>query len=206
MPFLKQEHIEGGQLLLWEIRESLDELQALADEFTNDPAYLAITHTKRKREWLCSRLLLQLAQCSPTDLHYNEHGKPALQNPHFAHISISHSAKLAGLYLHPNQTIGIDIEAIGRDFSRVETRYLSTAERQLATELENGKALFWCIKEAAYKAAGIPGLIFNQQIEITKNEDGELQAHVHSSNDFRYKISQLKLNDQLIVCLTLSNE
>jgi len=205
MPLFQQYHIENGILLLWEMTESTEEILAFAGEFERDPNFKQITHPQRQREWLCVRKLLQSAACHHHQISYTENGKPVINHPTFKSISISHSSKMAGVFLHPGEMAGLDIESADRNFAKVERKYLSAAESELAAQIPDGLAWFWCIKEAAYKAAGIPGLIFNQQIEIEKGIDGTLQAIVMGNHTLRFKIHQKKIDGQLIVCLSLQS-
>ncbi|WP_372775117.1 4'-phosphopantetheinyl transferase superfamily protein [Mangrovibacterium sp.] len=201
MPLLKQNVIDEGLLLLWEMTESDDEISLFANDYHSHPDFLKIHHPQRQKEWLCIRRLLHYAKCD-LPITYNQNGKPQIEHEYYKSISISHSAKLAGLYLHPSKLAGLDIESEDRNFKRVEKKYLCESEIELANKLTNGPGLFWCMKEAAYKAAGIPGLIFNEQIEINMSSDGSFTVHVYGNEELIFQVYQLKLAEQLIVCLT----
>lgn len=205
MPLIKQEEIAGGLLLLWEITEDLELMNVLAEEFTNDPTYLKITHPKRKKEWLAVRLLQKVAGCNKEQFHYNDVGQPCIDHPVYKSISISHSSNLVGIYLHTKPTTGLDIESEDRNFVRVEKKYLSDEESQMAKETQNGYGWFWCIKEAAYKAAGIPGLAFRDQINIDLQKNGSPEVKIKGESHLCFNIYQKKLSGQLIVCLTLQS-
>jgi len=206
MPFLEQRKIDDGLLLLWEMTESQEEIENFAKEFDVDPNYKKTAHPKRKREWLCVRKLLQVAACEHHQITYDENGKPLIDHQSFNSISISHSAKLAGVFLHPNEMAGLDIESVERNFSAIEKKFLSPAESALATQFTQGLALFWCIKEAAYKAAGLPGLVFNEQIQIEIDELGNLAVNVKRNGLMKFKIHRQMSAGQLIVCLTILRE
>ena len=202
MPLIELTTIENGSLLLWDMSETQDELRKLGEEFTADPAFLCISHPRRQREWLTIQLLLRQAGCKGL-LHYNENGKPCINHSKYKSVSISHSTKLAGLFLHPEMMSGLDIESAERNFAKVEKKFLNSAESKLARQIPDGPGLFWCMKEAAYKAAGIPGLIFNKQIEIKPNTEGDLMVSVVGRSTLNFKIYRRKIAGQLIVCLTL---
>lgn len=205
MPLFQQYHIDNGILLLWEMTESPEELREFAGQFQDNPNYQKITHPQRQREWLCVRRLLQSAACHHHQISYTANGKPVINHPVFKSISISHSSKMAGVFLHPGDLAGLDIESAERNFAKVEQKYLSPSESELAAQIPDGQAWFWCIKEAAYKAAGIPGLVFNRQIEIKKGTNGELLATVLGAEPMKFKIHQKKIGGQLIVCLSLQS-
>ncbi len=203
MPFLKETTINGGLLLLWEMSETTEEILLLAKKFTSKPAFEKITLPKRQREWLAVRLLLDHAGCT-ADISYDENGKPCLEHSEFQSISISHSNKIAGVYLHPSPQAGLDIEATNRNYNKIAGKYLAPDEYQLATATNNGYALFWCIKEAAYKAAGIPGLIFNEQIKISQpTTPDSFKVDVISDQLISFPVDYLQIDDQILVCLSL---
>ncbi len=199
MPLVKTLKTGGGTLFVWEMSESPDSLLALYPEACNDPAFSRISSPKRRQEWLSVRALLNAAGCSPSQLGYTESGKPGIDHPQYRWVSISHSDKLAGLFLHPSLRAGLDIENLNRNFVRVEQKYLSEPERLLASTIPDGHGLFWCIKEAVFKAAGIPGILFADQISITSGEGNKLEAKLTSENDYHFTIDHFRLNEQLIV-------
>ncbi|WP_163707939.1 4'-phosphopantetheinyl transferase family protein [Mangrovibacterium lignilyticum] len=203
MPFIEHCNIDNGLLLLWEMTETPEELQEFEQEFADNADYLKISHPKRQREWLTVQQLLRNANCSPQLITRDSNGKPGINHQLYQSVSISHSAKLAGIFLHPGTMVGLDIEDAERDFARVEKKYLSREESALAKRIPNGAGLFWCIKEAAYKAAGIPGLVFTEQIEISETEPGTLTTTVYGNSTLEFKIYQRMIAGQLIVCLTL---
>jgi phosphopantetheinyl transferase len=203
MPLIKHRKTEGGLLLLWEISESLEQLVLLGKEFIKDPAYQKITHPKRQKEWLTVRLLQQAANCTQHQFRYNETGQPCIDHPFFRSISISHSSDLVGIFLHRDKTTGLDIESENRNFIRVEKKYLTEEEAYWAKRIPNGYGWFWCIKEAAYKAAGVPGLIFRDQINIYQQKNGSLGVSVQLKLPLYFDIHQEKFHGQLIVYLTV---
>jgi len=205
MPLLQQYYIDNGILLLWEMTETTEEIREFASKFQDNPNYLKITHPQRQREWLCVRKLIEAAACHHHQIGYTENGKPVINHSTFKSISISHSSNMAGVFLSSEEMAGLDIESADRNFAKVERKYLSSSESELAAQITDGLAWFWCIKEAAYKAAGIPGLVFNQQIEIKKGTNGELEATVWGEEPMKFKIDQKKINGQLIVCLSLQS-
>ena len=201
MPLLKKIPVNNGLLILWSIREPLEALEQMLPEALDIPQYRAISHTRRKREWLAVRLLMREVNCPAGQLFYAENGQPRLNNPTYKHISISHSDSLAGIFLHPSQAVGLDIEQADRDFLRIEQKYLSPEERQLARTISGGHGLFWCIKEAVYKLADTPGLHFAGQIRIYLQEDSELAVALINESTKTFRIHHFETEGQLIVCL-----
>ena len=200
MPFLDEIKIDEGKLFLWEITEPIETMLKLGRDFTRETKFLGIKNEKRQLEWLAVRLLLQQAGCDNEQISYTENGRPCIRNSSFQSISISHSNKLAGVFLHPKEHCGLDIESADRDFGRIEKKYLSAEESALASQTENGLGWFWCIKEAVYKAAGIAGIVFNQQIMILPAATNEYLSNLQIEPPIQFKIFRKKLADQLLVC------
>ena len=205
MPLLKKTEIENGILLLWEMTESADFLIRMFPEALTDPIFNKISSLKRQQEWLTVRALIKAAGCSPEQLSYSRTGQPRIDHPDYNQISISHSDKLAGLFLHGKFPVGLDVENSKRNFIRVERKYLSPGERLLARAITNGHGLFWCIKEAVFKAAGIPGILFAEQICIGMNRENQLTATLKHDAEHLFIIRSLELGEQLIVCVIAEN-
>jgi phosphopantetheinyl transferase len=205
MPLLKKIEIGNGILLLWEMTESAAFLVKTFPEALTDPVFNKISSPKRQQEWLAVRGLIKAAGCRPEQLSYFQTGQPRIDHPDYNQISISHSDKLAGLFLHEKYPVGLDIENSKRNFLRVEGKYLSPGERILAHAIPNGHGLFWCIKEAVFKAAGIPGIFFAEQICISLNSESRLTATLRHNAEHRFIIHSLELGEQLIVCVIAEN-
>ena len=201
MPLIKKIPVFDGLLLIWELSETTDQLKQLIPEAASTPEFQSLNNPKRQKEWLATRLLLKEINCAHTQLSYDKNGRPHIHHPQYKQISISHSDKLAGIFMHPSQTIGLDIENVNRDFIRVEKKYLSPQEMELARTINNGHGLFWCIKEATYKAAGIPGIHFSKEIHINLLPDKELSVALSQQKQRLFNICHFLINKQLVVCL-----
>ncbi|MBD5180731.1 MAG: 4'-phosphopantetheinyl transferase superfamily protein [Bacteroidales bacterium] len=92
----------------------------------------------------------------PSQVDHHPDGSPFL--PGFdGYISISHSRESVAIALNPHHRIGIDTETWRPQLERVKHKFLSTRELEVY-QGNPGLLLAWCMKEAAYKAAGIKGL------------------------------------------------
>ena len=91
----------------WHATESSDELSRLVNLTEEQKAFLAgLSLEKRKREYLSTRLLLNLA--SPEkELKFLTNGKPVFTDG--SHLSISHCENLAGL-ITSSGNVGLDIQ------------------------------------------------------------------------------------------------
>ena len=90
-------------------------------------------------------------------------------------ISISHCARFAAVIAHPEESVGIDIESLSRDFSAVERKALSEDEKDDLSDHNTNQqlAIYW------YKRMSRNGVDFARQIEVerfTPREEGELEA------------------------------
>ena len=147
--------------------DKLEELQK-----TSSPA--------RRKEKLAVRALLNVMFPEKLYLGHHDNGKPYLQNC-AVEISISHCARFAAIISHPEESVGIDIESLGRDFSAVERKALSEDEKDDLSDHNTNQqlAIYWCAKEAIYKRMSRSGVDFARQIEVerfTPRDEGELEA------------------------------
>ena len=64
---------------------------------------------------------------------------------------------------------GIDVERVDRNFGRVMSRYMTSAEASLSGQ-EHWPAVVWCAKEALFKMAGREGVDFKRDMELLSVE------------------------------------
>lgn len=198
MPLSKTITLQDGILLIWELSEPVSALISLFPAALTDPVFKKITSPKRQQEWLTIRVLLREAGCTPGQLKYLETGQPRIIHPEYRWISISHSDRFAGLFLHKKHPVGLDLENSGRNFIRVAHKYLSPEEKLLADSFPNGHGLFWCIKEAVYKAAQTPGIHFAEQICIESGNKNILAVSLITKSKHPFDLHYFKMDEQLI--------
>lgn len=101
---------------------------------------------------------------------------PGISRP----ISVSHSRNLAALAVgaRAGSRIGIDAEEARMQLARVAPRVLSKRELDQYSQLPDGLLRAWTMKEALYKAAGIPGLDFSTDIVLPDPADADCVATV----------------------------
>ncbi len=159
--------IHNNRLALWKIEESIGELENLLEpHHLQHQTYQTISSESRKKEWLATRLLVkELLGHWPTISHYPS-GQPFIENSPLA-ISISHSHDMAGVLLGTNKQLGLDIENESRNIEKVLNRFLSKIEyQQIKDATMQLKILYWCTKEAVYKAMGTNNIEFSKRIII----------------------------------------
>ena len=183
MGLYKRENLENGaEICVWEISEDEDELRRLCAPIPSDELeeLQIISSPVRRKEKLAVRALLNVMFPEKLYLGHHDNGKPYLQNC-AVEISISHCARFAAIIAHPEESVGIDIESLGRDFSAVERKALSEDEKDDLSDHNTNQqlAIYWCAKEAIYKRMSRSGVDFARQIEVerfTPRDEGELEA------------------------------
>ena len=203
MPLFKSIAVPGGLLSVWQITESSDELLSFfnAEEIA-DPAFQKFTYEKRKCEWLATRALLKQMISSPFQISYTESGKPLLNDPVYAHISISHSRDFVAVLIHKQLDIGIDIESMDRNYAPIRKRYLSEIELEHVNESPLLQCIYWCAKEAVFKLVKEEGVDFRKQIEIVAfdPQQNTFLARFVSGNQQRiYHLQHTTFNEHCMV-------
>ena len=128
---------------------------ASASRFQND---------KRRREHLAWRRVVRSELGRGVVIDYNEVGAPVVDTPN-THISVAHCAQSVAVAI-ANEPIGVDIEALDRNYERVKSRFMSPAEEALSS-LEAWPAVVWTAKEAIYKLYGKREVDLTEDIRIT---------------------------------------
>ena len=206
MPIILNKYETTFRLALWSLTEDLDFFEEKAHLSAADKeSYAQITSISRKKEWLAVRVLLNEVLGFWPQIKYTETGKPLLQN-HARHLSVSHSKEMVGILLCTNPYAGIDIERTDRSIEKVSARFLSNAElEQLNQQPESfSRILYWCAKEAIFKAVSESNILFSKQIFIeTVKTDGTIKGHFHSrSEELDFVLNYMELNKHMIVWTT----
>lgn len=161
----KQTVEENATLGLWEITETVDELLEILnfDPFIIQDISLFASE-KRKLEYLAARVLLQEVLGEKKTITYTKNGKPYLVDKSHQ-ISITHTGKYVAIILHPTYRVGIDVEKISDKVVRVQSKFLSEAERSAVdmTTTKTHLALLWSAKEALYK------ILEQEEVAYTKH-------------------------------------
>lgn len=201
MPLEHHIEIGGGVMLTWALTEDA-EFKKWAIKYRYYPAFLRLNSTKRKKEWIAVQRLLNAVGLDSSKIYYNDQGKPFVNDVRYKYISISHSKKSAGIFLHPDKNIGIDIETKARNFENIAHKYLSPEEEKIARKLPEGLAHLWCIKEAMFKVVGIPMDEFNPYTDVhiqEKNEKVEVAVDCRPKSQF--ELLRMDFGHQLILCV-----
>mgnify|MGYP001609478497 CR=1 FL=1 len=137
------------------------------------------------------------------EITYAKSGKPLLDTG--VKISISHSyEKLAVLFSFNEEEVGVDIEQVRDKIMKITTKFLSTDElKELEGTTYEKYTLYWAAKEAIYKAAGIEGLIFAQQMTmdpfVLSHGGGKIMARLkHPASKKQFTLHYRLIEDYVL--------
>ena len=173
MPFLKEFIINHNtKIKLWKL--SLGEL----DYYELDEYDSNLINSKKnklaKEQFLAVRKTLKLENPS-YKIRYDESGKPSINSD--LNISISHSNHMAAIVFSGYSRTGIDIELKENKIINIKDKFLNESEK-LKDESQSDVdylTMIWTAKESIYKALGIKGVSFSDDITIKNisNNKGE---------------------------------
>ncbi len=179
--YLSRELDNGALISIWEISESEEELLRLSSVPADELEELQLTrNSARRRERLAVRALLNELFDGKVYLGHHDNGRPFLQNS-LIEISISHTNRFVTILTHPEDSVGVDIESLDRNFSAVEKKALSEEEIESLSDKQRNThlAIYWSAKEAIFKRMSLTDVDFSKQIFIkrfTPRDSGELTA------------------------------
>jgi len=209
MGLLYSRELENGATIsMWEIVESEEELLNLCSIPNDEIEELQLTKSvARRREKLAVRALLNELFDGKVYLGHHDNGRPFLQNS-LIEISISHTSRYVCVLTHPEESVGVDIESLNRDFSAVEKKALSLEEIENLSEKSRNLhlAIHWSAKEAVYKRMSLSDVDFSKQIEIkrfTPRESGEIDAVflTRDGQELEFEVNYEVFNDHILAWL-----
>lgn len=183
MPIINIYEQENGAWAVWKITESEVTLTLLSSEHC--PAN--ITHPTKRAEFFAARILLReicTRMAIPfRGLHKDRHGKPFLTDADWQ-ISLTHSYPYVAVQVQRHDPVGIDLEQPKPKLYRIASRFLSAAElADAGTDLIK-LCIYWSAKEALFKIAGTPGVIFSKDLVIEPfscNSAGILSSYIQTA-------------------------
>lgn len=129
---------------------------------------------KRDQEKAGTRFLLNhLLGSEDYELTYTVHNKPFIKNSE-VHISISHSHDKLAIILNKTENTGIDIEQVRDKVLRIRHKFLNAEESDFVKNDIEKHLTIWAAKEAMYKAYGLKGVDFKEQMCVQKIENSEV--------------------------------
>jgi len=166
MPFLKEFIInDKTKIKLWKV--IIGELNT--EELNNDEKNLLKLKKNNilREQFLATRKVLALEN-SDYKITYNNNGKPSLNSKY--NISISHSHQIAAVLISDNSKIGLDVQLNENKIFNIQDKFLNPTEKLNIGENPSLKILtmIWTSKESIYKAVGLKGILFSDNIKIEK--------------------------------------
>ena len=200
MPFLKDFIINNStKILLWKIMPGeLNEIHLSMD----DKNLLKTRKGKNSKEYfLAVRKLLQNEDPELT-INYNSQGKPYLNTQ--KGISISHSKEIAAIGISNEIDFGIDVQYKTDKILNIQNKFLSNNEKQNLGDTPSLESLIklWSAKESIYKALGIKGVSFSNDLEIDIKKNKDLFKVGYSKKDnnkIKFDLSFFNI-DEYTVC------
>jgi len=166
MPFLKEFIInEKTNIKLWKVM--IGELNT--KELNSDEKKLLKLKKSNllKEQFLATRKVLALEN-SNYKITYDINGKPSLNSKY--NISISHSHEIAALAISDNSNIGIDVQLKENKIFNIQNKFLNKSEKSNIGDDPTVDILtmVWASKESIYKAIGLKGISFSENIKVDK--------------------------------------
>ena len=155
MPFLKEFIMnEKTKIKLWKVM--IGELNT--KELNNDDKNLLKLKKSNilREQFLATRKILALEN-SDYKITYDINGKPLLNSIY--NISISHSHEIAAIAISDNSNIGLDVQLKESKIFNLQIGDDPTVD--ILT-------MVWTSKESIYKAIGLKGISFTENIKIDK--------------------------------------
>ena len=166
MPFLKEFIInEKSKIKLWKVM--IGELNT--KELNNDDKNLLKLKKSNilREQFLATRKILALEN-SDYKITYDINGKPLLNSIY--NISISHSHEIAAVAISDNSNIGLDVQLKESKIFNLQNKFLNKSEKSNIGDDPTVDILtmVWTSKESIYKAIGLKGISFTENIKIDK--------------------------------------
>ena len=166
MPFLKEFIInEKTKIKLWKV--ILGELNPKKLNNEEIKLFKLKKSNLLKEQFLATRKILSIEN-SDYIITYDLDGKPIL-NSEF-NISISHSHEIAALVISNNLKFGMDVQFKESKILNIQNKFLNEFEKINIGHDPSIDILtmIWTSKESIYKAIGLKGISFSENIKIDK--------------------------------------
>ena len=166
MPFLKEFIInDKTKIKLWKVM--IGELNT--KELNSDEKNLLKLKKSNilREQFLATRKILALEN-SDYKITYDINGKPSLNSKY--NISISHSHEIAAIAISDNSNIGLDVQLKENKIFNIQNKFLNKSEKSNIGDDPTVDILtmVWTSKESIYKAIGLKGISFSENIKIDK--------------------------------------
>lgn len=168
-----------------------------------------ISNEERRTQWMASRVLLKnlLKTTSFVDIYVDQYGRPEIQNFDYR-MSISHTKDYAAVVISDRYTVGVDVESLRHDLSRLKHKFMRPDELA-ATPPDHALAyilMHWSAKEVMYKIYYRRKLDFKDHMgvepfDLANNlDEGEFYGWVRKGEyDRRFHLKYQRIEDYYMV-------
>ena len=205
MPFLKEFIInEKTKIKLWKV--ILGELNPKKLNNEEIKLFKLKKSNLLKEQFLAIRKILALEN-SDYIITYDLDGKPIL-NSEF-NISISHSHEIAALVVSNKKIIGLDVQFKESKILNIQNKFLNKFEKLNIGDDPSIDILtmIWTSKESIYKAIGIKGVSFSENIQIEKFTEKDKIGkgyYINGAEKVKFDLRFFYL-DEYILCYASQN-
>ena len=205
MPFLKEFIInEKTKIKLWKV--TLGELSPKELNKDDKKLFKLKKNNLLREQFLATRKILSIEN-SDYIITYDLDGKPIL-NSEF-NISISHSHEIAALVISNNLKFGMDVQFKESKILNIKNKFLNEFEKLniVGDPSIDILTMIWTSKEAIYKAIGLKGISFSENIKIdkvtVKDKIGK-GYYINGAEKVKFDLRFFYL-DEYIVCYASQN-
>ena len=203
MPFLKEYIINPNtKIKLWKL--NLGELDYYELDEYDSNLIKAKKNQLVREQFLAVRKTLQLEDPS-YKITYDKSGKPSINSD--LNISISHSKFMAAVVFSKHNKAGIDIEHKENKIINIQNKFLNDFEK-LENEYQSNVdylTMIWTAKESIYKALGIKGVSFSDNIIIKNiNKNKGHGYYINGKEKYKFDLIYFSIEDY-ILCYAQSN-
>jgi phosphopantetheinyl transferase len=205
MPFLKEFIInEKTKIKLWKV--IIGELNT--KELNNDDKNLLKLKKNGilREQFLATRKILALEN-SDYKITYDINGKPLLNSIY--NISISHSHEIAAIAISDNSNIGLDVQLKESKIFNIQNKFLNKSEKSNIGDDPTVDILtmVWTSKESIYKAIGLKGISFSENIKIDKvieKDKTGIGYYINGTEKVKFDL-QFFYVDEYTICYAYQN-
>jgi 4'-phosphopantetheinyl transferase len=199
MPFLKEFIInEKTKIKLWKVM--IGELNT--KELNSDEKNLLKLKKSNvlREQFLAIRKLLALEN-SNHKITYNNNGKPLLNSKY--NISISHSHEIAAIAISDNSKIGLDVQLKESKILNIQNKFLNKSEKLNISDdsCVDILTMIWTSKESIYKAVGLKGISFSNNIKIDKVIEKDklgIGCYINGTEKVKFDLNFFYVNEYII--------
>ena len=204
MPFLKEFIINyNTKIKLWKL--NLGELNYFELDVHDSSLLKSKKSQLAKEQFLAVRKILHLENPS-YKIRYDESGKPLINSD--LNISISHSNLMAGIVFSGFNQTGIDIEEKKSKIINIQNKFLNESEK-LKDEYQSDLdylTKIWTAKESIYKALGIKGISFSDDIIIKNIKKNKGHGYyINGKEKYKFDLMFFSIDNYILCYAQLNN-